>query len=144
MTMRPYVLKFFSKLFLLSKGKFRVTQDSKNGETISSSLFPLMFLKAIHFVKSVCVMFSLWNKIFLTKPFQASQSWHQLCRTVYKMYGFYEIHQILCNRLRLNWIHFFGFKTRDFCCLLDANYTDTDIRISSLEMLMDIDKISLN
>ena len=35
-------------------------------------------LKAIHFVNSVCTIFSLWKKILLTKPCQASQSWHQL------------------------------------------------------------------
>ena len=50
-------------------------------------------IKAIHFVNSVCTIFSLWKRILLNKSFQASQSWHQfmktrsLCRTVYTMNG---------------------------------------------------------
>ena len=65
-------------------------------------LFPLqvLLLKAICFVNSICTIFSVSNKVPLTKPFQASQSWHQLSVLVNK---------VLVQTLFTKWMDFISF-----------------------------------
>ena len=54
-------------------------------------------VKPIHFVNSVCTIFIFEKGILLAKPFQASQSWHQL--------SFYE-NKILVQSCLKKWMDF--------------------------------------
>ena len=86
----------YTSVFLKCPTSYIILLRKKTLSFIWTNLKNLLTLKPIHFLDSDCTIFIIEKGILLFKPFQASQSWHQL--------SFYENKILVQNCLLNEWL----------------------------------------